>query len=496
MKKKKDDNLAYMSLGFARPYDLENKIDEIIPVDDQKNRVFKAMVNKSICGISALASLGNSTLEWNQHIKEMLDTIPVLVRIENPLVIIGESGTGKESMAEVLHFIANGDAKPFISVNCSAIPKDMLESELFGHEKGAFTGATALRKGMIESAKKGSIFLDELGKMEKNLQHKLLRVIEEHKVRRLGSEKDISIDDVKFIISLQPKDVKDKTIAVDLLNRLNIYTAIKLPPLKERLRADPNIVHDVLEKLQKNMALMNNDEKQKVEVLAEKVKEAYEKYDESLKKVHIKIIKPERKREYGLTEAALGYAINSEGVSLLDNTILPDQRMWTKKSEQAWKEYIKYQVALSKLQSPVRLSPEANVVIVTYDGYDDKNFRELENILKAALLKAHIAGRKEILLEDLHEEVRNPSAKIILSFKTEETNASVFDETINVPLKEIINYADERKKSIVRNKISFIRKRGQNIKSTLKLEGALNKESDYTGFYNKFKRILGKEFMK
>ena len=470
MKKKNQSDLTYMSLGLARQYDIKNKIDKVIPVDDPKNRVFNVMVSEGICGISTLASLGDSTTEWNQHIIAMLDTIPMLVRIENPMVIIGQSGTGKESMAKVVHRIANGDDKPFISVNCSAIPKDMLESELFGHEKGAFTGATEPRKGMIESAKEGSIFLDELGKMDMNLQFKLLRVIEDHKIRRLGSNKDIRIDNVKFIIALQPQDIDRKTehIAVDLLNRLNLYSAIELPPLKKRLRADPNIIHDVLEKLQKNVYLMSDDEKKEVETLAEKVKEVSEKYEKSLKKTDI---------------------------PKFDNTILPDQIMETIESENFLTEHIKCEAELSILQSTVRLSPEAEVAIVNYGGYDGKNFRELENILKKALINAYIARRKKILPDDLPEEVRNPSAPEVAS-KRESAKDVVVDETENVALKDIINHANKMKKTIVRKKIGNILNKGGNLKVTLQSEGALKEKGDYIKFYKKVETILGKGFIK
>jgi len=475
---KKQVDLTYMKLGIARQYELEKKINEKIPSDDPKNRLFKQMVSEGICGISALASLGTSTVEWNRNIKSMLDKMPSLVRIENPLVIIGESGTGKESMARVLHWLANGSDKRFIPVNCSAIPDTMLESELFGYEKGAFTGAENRRIGLIETAKGGSIFLDELGKMGAHLQHKLLRVIEERKLRRLGSEKDTPIDDVKFIIALQPGDVKD-AIVPDLLNRLNLYNAIDLPPLTERLKADPNITHDVLMKMQLKMDLMTAGERKKVDDLMAKVNEAKDRYEKSLRRTDVRKI---RQRADGHVEA--------------DEKIIPDQLMMTKESAQHFKKYIKLSAELSLLKSPVRLSPKAEDYLVNYDGYGGKNFRELENVLKTAILNAHIARRKVIELNDLPKEVRNPSAKTTVTATKEENKANFFDELMHVLLKDIIKHADEIKKSIVQEKILSIVRRGGNIKSTLKSEGAIKKESDYTGFYKKLERILGKAFIK
>ena len=249
--------------------------------------------------------------------------------------------------------------------------------------------------------------------------------------------------------------------------------------MTERLKADPNITHDVLMKMQLKMDLMTAGERKKVDDLMAKVNEAKDRYEKSLRRTDVRKI---RQRADGHVEA--------------DEKIIPDQLMMTKESAQHFKKYIKLSAELSLLKSPVRLSPKAEDYLVNYDGYGGKNFRELENVLKTAILNAHIARRKVIELNDLPKEVRNPSAKTTVTATKEENKANFFDELMHVLLKDIIKHADEIKKSIVQEKILSIVRRGGNIKSTLKSEGAIKKESDYPGFYKKLERILGKAFIK
>jgi transcriptional regulator with GAF, ATPase, and Fis domain len=152
-----------------------------------------------------------------------------------PVLIDGESGTGKELMAKVIH--ANGDRadRPFVSVNCGAIPDNLLESELFGHNKGAFTGAMADRKGKFESAHTGTIFLDEIGELPLPGQVKLLRVLEAHEIQRVGSDRPIGVD--TRVVAATNRDLRklceEGRFREDLLYRLNIIH-ITLPPLRER----------------------------------------------------------------------------------------------------------------------------------------------------------------------------------------------------------------------------------------------------------------------
>ncbi|NWF91929.1 MAG: sigma-54-dependent Fis family transcriptional regulator [Syntrophaceae bacterium] len=157
-----------------------------------------------------------------------------------PILILGETGTSKELLAKSLHEMSDRRTKGFVEINCAAIPENLLESELFGHKKGAFTGANELRKGRFEIANGGTIFLDELGKMPKYLQAKLLKTIDEKEITRLGSNKPIKID-IRFITAIQPIDidVKEDRILPDLLYRLGYPSLLRMPTLNERLGSNP-----------------------------------------------------------------------------------------------------------------------------------------------------------------------------------------------------------------------------------------------------------------
>src|ERR671910_93750 len=151
------------------------------------------------------------------------------------VLITGESGTGKELVARTIHNMSPRRDKPFVAINCSAIPESLMESELFGHEKGAFTGAASRRQGCFELADTGTLLLDEIAEMPPMLQAKLLRVIEERAIRRLGSRSEISID-VRLLAATNrdPADaVRSGSLREDLLYRLNVFR-VHLPPLKER----------------------------------------------------------------------------------------------------------------------------------------------------------------------------------------------------------------------------------------------------------------------
>ena len=172
----------------------------------------------------------------SKHMKNVLEIMGKVAKSEASTVLIqGESGTGKELVAKWIHYESSRADKPFIAINCAAVPSTLLESELFGHEKGAFTDAKATKKGLFEVADGGTVFLDEIGDMEMGMQAKLLRFLEDRTFRRIGGAKVISVD--VRIVSATNKDllkaIDDKTFRNDLYYRLQVIP-IFLPPLRER----------------------------------------------------------------------------------------------------------------------------------------------------------------------------------------------------------------------------------------------------------------------
>lgn len=166
------------------------------------------------------------------------------------VLITGESGTGKELVARTIHNLSPRKEAPFVAINCSAIPETLMESELFGHEKGAFTGAAARRQGCFELANGGTLLLDEIAEMPTLLQAKLLRVLEERSLRRLGSTHEIKVD-VRLLAATNknPQDVvADGTFREDLLYRLNVI-AIEMPPLRERAKDLPLLAQHLVTQL-------------------------------------------------------------------------------------------------------------------------------------------------------------------------------------------------------------------------------------------------------
>ncbi|MGH9339234.1 MAG: sigma-54-dependent transcriptional regulator [Acidobacteriota bacterium] len=171
----------------------------------------------------------------SRPMREVYDLIKALASSDASVLITGESGTGKELVARSIHKLSGRSKSPFIAINAAAIPEDLMESEIFGHEKGAFTGAVGVRPGCFELADGGSLLLDEISEMPLALQPKLLRVLEDGRVRRLGGKQEFTFDArVLSATNREPRDaVKEGNLREDLYYRLNVFT-VRLPPLRDR----------------------------------------------------------------------------------------------------------------------------------------------------------------------------------------------------------------------------------------------------------------------
>ncbi len=186
--------------------------------------------------------------------QEIYKTIGRVANTDATVLIQGESGTGKELIAKVIHYHSTRWSGPFVAINCSAIPRELLESELFGHEKGAFTGATEQRAGKFELAQGGTILLDEIADMPLELQAKLLRVLQEREVTRLGGREVLKVDCRILAATNQSLDraVKQSRFREDLFFRLNVVP-IQVPPLRERRGDIPELITFFLDKINREM---------------------------------------------------------------------------------------------------------------------------------------------------------------------------------------------------------------------------------------------------
>jgi two-component system nitrogen regulation response regulator NtrX len=194
-----------------------------------------AALRRQVGGDSSLAGTSPA-------IQRVRDAIVRLAPIPSPVLIVGESGSGKELVARDLHRMGLHSTAPFIAINSAALPENLIESELFGHERGAFTGASATRRGAFEAAERGTLFLDEIGELAAPAQAKLLRVLEERQVTRLGGSRAIPVE--ARVVAATHRDldaaVKAGRFREDLYFRLNVHL-IRVPPLRERLEDVPEL---------------------------------------------------------------------------------------------------------------------------------------------------------------------------------------------------------------------------------------------------------------
>jgi two-component system response regulator HydG len=186
----------------------------------------------------------------NKRMLRVLEIAETIASTESTVLIQGESGTGKELIAKRIHRLSKRRGKPFVEVNCGALPESLLESQLFGHEKGSFTGAIHRQVGLFEIADQGTIFLDEIGEMSLDMQVKLLRVLQFREFRRIGGSQVVKVD--VRVIAATNKDLKTEVeqsrFRTDLFYRLNVI-ALEIPPLRERLEEIPDLIESFCERL-------------------------------------------------------------------------------------------------------------------------------------------------------------------------------------------------------------------------------------------------------
>src|SRR5262249_28319408 len=188
--------------------------------------------------------LGKHEIVWKREaMRRVMAQIERVAASETRVCILGETGTGKELVARTLHERSARGSGPFITLNCAAVPTELIESELFGHEKGSFTGAAGRHLGKFEQAQHGTIFLDEIGDMPLHMQAKLLRVLEENEVERVGAEKPIPVD-VRVVVATHrdlEAQVREGKFRQDLFHRVYVFPLV-LPPLRERPEDIPALV--------------------------------------------------------------------------------------------------------------------------------------------------------------------------------------------------------------------------------------------------------------
>ncbi len=231
---------------ITKPFDIEElklivekALDRLRLVEE--NRAFK-LAQRERAQLDQIIGLSPKM----QAVYQMIETV---AEVSSTVLITGESGTGKELVARAIHNLSPRADKPFISINCGAFTETLLESELFGYVRGAFTGATANRKGLFEAATKGTIFLDEIGEMSTAMQVKLLRVLQERKVRPVGAHEELEVD-ARVIAATNrdlPQMVKAGTFREDLYYRISVIP-IELPPLREKTEDISNLAEHFVQK--------------------------------------------------------------------------------------------------------------------------------------------------------------------------------------------------------------------------------------------------------
>ncbi len=238
-----------MKLGAADYLTKPFNVDEVRVVVRNNLRTRKLIDENRRLKDQLESRLENKLICKSARMRELLTVLERVAKMDTTILATGESGTGKELIMRTVHEMSTRKDGPFVSVNCGALPESLLESELFGYEKGAFTGAEKRRAGLFESAKSGSIFLDEIGEMPLKMQVKLLRVLQEKSIRRVGGTEEIPVDFRLLTatnLDLQ-KEVEAGEFREDLYYRINVVP-VQLPPLRERREDIVPLVRFFLEK--------------------------------------------------------------------------------------------------------------------------------------------------------------------------------------------------------------------------------------------------------
>src|SRR5437763_640893 len=195
--------------------------------------------------------LGKHEIVWQgEAMRRVMAQLERVAASESRVCVLGETGTGKELVARTIHERSRRAAGPFVTLNCAAVPAELIESELFGHEKGSFTGASGKHIGKFEQADQGTIFLDEIGDMPLNMQAKLLRVLEEGEVERIGADKPIAVN-VRVVVATHrdlEARVREEKFRQDLFHRIYVFPLV-LPPLRERREDIPSLVQHFAEQV-------------------------------------------------------------------------------------------------------------------------------------------------------------------------------------------------------------------------------------------------------
>lgn len=242
---------------LSKPFEMEELVLTIRKVEErerlkEENKELRSEIEQKYNFSNIVAR--------SKAMADIFDTVKRLSKFNTTILITGESGTGKELLAKAIHHNSPRDTRPFVAVNCGAIPENLIESELFGHKKGAFTDASRDKKGLFEEASGGTIFLDEIAELPLHLQVKILRVLQEQQIRRVGDERVIDIDTRVIAATLKnlEEEVDQGNFRDDLYYRLNVVS-IHIPPLRERPEDISVLVKHFINKHNRKLGLSIRD---------------------------------------------------------------------------------------------------------------------------------------------------------------------------------------------------------------------------------------------